>query len=193
MRLAQRFGCQLIVTGAVGPKGLRGSELKQGVKHFVEQMKPHLEIAAATGVTIAIENHGNSLVDSPDSMKWLLELRSSDKLAIAFAPYHLPQQVPLLTDLIAALGNGIALFYLWQHGNGCMEAQPKETELLQMPGRGSLDFGPIMKQLKANGYQGWLEIFMHPFPRGLPILPTTAEVTAEINRARHYLDTCLVE
>jgi hypothetical protein len=29
---------------------------------------------------------------------------------------------------------------------------------------------------------------MHPTPRGIPILPTAAEVTAEINRARQYLE-----
>jgi hypothetical protein len=32
---------------------------------------------------------------------------------------------------------------------------------------------------------------MHPFPRGLPILDTTAAVTAEVNRARDYLRQCL--
>jgi hypothetical protein len=40
-------------------------------------------------------------------------------------------------------------------------------------------------------YQGWTEIFMHPVPRGIPILPTAAEVTAEINRSRAYLEKCL--
>ncbi len=29
---------------------------------------------------------------------------------------------------------------------------------------------------------------MHPVPRGIPILDSTADVTGEINRARHYLD-----
>ena len=34
---------------------------------------------------------------------------------------------------------------------------------------------------------------MHPVPRGIPILPTTAETTAEINRARAYLQTRLAK
>lgn len=191
MKLAQRLGCQTIVTGAAGPKGLKGSELKQEIKKFAEQMKPHLELAARCDVTIAIENHANSLIDSADGMRWLMELRSSDQLAIAFAPYHLPQDIALITELIADLRDGLAMFYLWQHGNGCMTAQPKESELLQMPGRGTLDFGPIMKQLQAIQYEGWLEIFMHPFPRGVPILPTTTEVTAEINRSRRYIEDCM--
>ena len=62
MRLAQRLGCQTIVTGSKGPKGLSGGELKDAVKHFAEQMRPHLRAAEETNVTIAIENHGNSLI-----------------------------------------------------------------------------------------------------------------------------------
>ena len=59
MRLAKRFGCKTIVTGAVGPKDLKGPELKKAVAVFIEQMKPHLAVAEETGVTIAIENHAN--------------------------------------------------------------------------------------------------------------------------------------
>ena len=188
MRLAKRLGCRTMVTGGKGPKGLQGDDLKAAVGKFVEQMKPHLAIAEETGVTIAIENHGNNLIQSPDSMKWLAELRPSENLAIAFAPYHLPQDAELLAKLIKALGDSIAVFYAWQHGMGCMKKLPKEQELLQMPGRGDLDFAPLIASLADINFQGWTEIFMHPVPRGVPILDTTAEVTAEINRARDYLE-----
>jgi sugar phosphate isomerase/epimerase len=81
----------------------------------------------------------------------------------------------------------MAVFYAWQHGMGCMTKLPKEQELLQMPGRGELDFGPLLQALADVDYRGWTEIFMHPVPRGIPILDTTAAVTEEINRARTYL------
>lgn len=191
MRLAKRLGCKTIVTGARGPKNLKGKELKAGVKKFIEQMKPHLKVAEETDVTIAIENHGSSLIDSPDSMRWLMDLRSSKNLGIAMAPYHLPQNEKLLCKLIKELGNKIAMFYAWQHGNGCMKKLPKEEELLQMPGRGKLNFVPIMKSLASVGYENWFEIFMHPVPRGIPIHPKTSDVTAEINKAREYLTKCL--
>ncbi|TWU06731.1 Xylose isomerase-like TIM barrel [Symmachiella macrocystis] len=187
MRLASRLGCPTMVTGGSGPKDLKGSELKAAVGAFVEKMKPHLAVAEETGVTIAIENHANNLIDSPDSLKWLIELRPSKHLAVALAPYHLPQDEKLLADLIRTLGNGIAMFYAWEHGMGCMTKLPKEQELMQMPGRGPLDFAPLMAAVKSIDYQGWTEIFMHPVPRGIPILETTTEVTAEINRARDYL------
>lgn len=191
MRLAQRLGCQTMVTGGKGPKGLKGTELKGAVAKFIEQLKPHLAVAEETGVTIAIENHANNLIDSADSLKWLAELRPSKHLAIALAPYHLPQYDSVLANLIRALGDSIAMFYAWQHGMGCHIKLPKEQELLQMPGRGKLDFAPLLSALKDIKYAGWTEIFMHPVPRGIPILDSTEAVTAEINRSRAYLQGIL--
>lgn len=188
MRLAQRLGCRTIVTGAVGPKDLKGAELKKAVGEFVEKMKPHLAVAEETGVTIAIENHADNLIDAPDSLRYLAELCPSKNLAIAFAPYHLPQSEALLEKLLHDVMDHVAVFYAWEHGNGCMTKLPKEEELLQMPGRGKLDFSLMFSVLKRANYQGWTEIFMHPFPRGIPILETPAEVTAEINRARAYIE-----
>ena len=193
MRLAERLGCATMVTGAPGPKGLKGAELKSAIAGFMEDMKPHLAVAEETGVTIAIENHGNHIIESPDSMKWLAELRPSKHLAIALAPYHLPQDEKLLSALIRSLEGSIAMFYAWQHGMGCHQKLPKEQELLQMPGRGELDFTPLMTALSDIHYDGWTEIFMHPVPRGIPILDTTAEVTAEINRAREYVEKCIMK
>lgn len=189
--LAKRLGAKTIVCGGVGPAGLKGSELKSAVRKFADQMKPHAELATQCGVTIAIENHANNLIESPDSIKYFCEFKNSSNLGIALAPYHLPQEEPLLCDLIRATKGSMSMFYAWQHGMGCMVKLPKSQELLQMPGRGELDFAPIMQTIVETEYRGWIEIFMHPVPRGLPIMPTTAGVTSEINRARRYLARCV--
>ena len=188
MMFAQEFGASLIVTGSTGPKGLVGEELRAAVANFAEALKPHIAAAEKHDITISIENHGSALIESPDSMKWLIELTDSPHLGIALAPYHLPDDAELVAQLIKDLGQGLALFYAWQHGMGCHEKLPKEQELMQMPGRGSLDFSPILSALKKINYSGWTEIFMHPVPRGIPILDSTADVTSEINRAQRYLD-----
>ncbi len=185
---AQEFGASLIVTGSEGPKDLTGEELRAAVANFAEGLKPHITAAEKHGITISIENHGSALIESPDSMRWLIEFTDSPYLGIALAPYHLPDDAALVAQLIEDLGQGLALFYAWQHGMGCHEKLPKEQELMQMPGRGTLDFAPILSALKKINYTGWTEIFMHPVPRGIPILDSTADVTDEINRARHYLD-----
>ena len=188
MAFVREFGASLIVTGSKGPKGLVGEELRAAVADFAKGLKPHIAAAEKHDITISIENHGSALIETPDSMKWLIEFTDSPHLGIALAPYHLPDDAELVAKLIEALGQGLALFYAWQHGMGCHEKLPKEQELLQLPGRGSLDFAPILAALKKINYSGWTEIFMHPVPRGIPILDSTEDVTGEINRARHYLD-----
>ncbi|QEG00012.1 Xylose isomerase-like TIM barrel [Stieleria maiorica] len=191
IRLASRLGCKLIVTGGSGPRNLKGAELKDAIAAFLKKLTPTINLARDNGVTIAIENHENNLIHDADSLRYLVDLAPADAIAVAFAPYHLPQDNDLLCRLLRDLGDSVAVFYAWQHGMGCKTKLPKEQELLQMPGRGELDFGPIVKTLAEIGFDGWTEIFMHPVPRGIPILETTDAVTAEINRSRSYLQRCL--
>lgn len=188
MRVLDKFGGRLIVSGSTGTKAKTASELKAEVKRFVEKMKPHAAAAEELGIVIGIENHGHALVNSPDSLRYLAEMAASPSLGIAMAPYHLPQDEKLLARLIEDLGPNLVHFYAWQYGQGCMKKLLKAQELEQMPGRGKLDFRPLLAALAKIDYRGWTEIFMHPVPRGIPILETTEKVTAEINRARKYLD-----
>ena len=188
MAFARQFGAPLIVTGSKGQKGLAGDELRSAVVDFSQTLKPHIAAAEEHGITISIENHSSALIESPDSMRWLIEFTDSPHLGIALAPYHLPHDAVLVAQLIEDLGPGLALFYAWQHGMGCQKQMPKSQELMQLPGRGSLDFAPILSALKKIEYKGWTEIFMHPFPRGIPILDSATAVSDEINRARRYLD-----
>ncbi|TWU01435.1 sugar phosphate isomerase/epimerase family protein [Neorhodopirellula pilleata] len=188
LKLAGKLGCDCVVTSGFGPYQIKGSELKSAVKAFVETLRPTIEIADENGVRLSIENHAKNLIDSPDSLKWLAEFTPSSGLAIALAPYHLEQDTKMISDLIETLGPAISLFYAWEHGMGCMTRLPKEQELMQMPGRGELDFRPILAAFHKIGFDGWTEIFMHPVPRGIPILESETLVTEEINRARAYLD-----
>jgi len=190
MRVLQKLGGRVIVTGA---RNAEGKTLRDQVKAFVDSLQPHVAVAEQLGVAIGIENHGNSLIHSPDSIRYFAEFATSPHLGIALAPYHLPQEEETIARAITDLGPSLVHFQAWQHGMGCMEKLPKEQELLQMPGRGPLDFTPILAALKQIHYAGFTEIFMHPVPRGIPILETTDAVTAEINRSRHYLEGCLVK
>ena len=194
IRVAQSFNCPLIVCGGKGPVGLSGSELKSAVRDFVELLKPHCEAAAEAGVSISIENHANNLIHTPDSILWLKEFAPCHGLGFALAPYHL-ETLGLaeaeLSRLILDLGNFNRLFYAWQYGMGCMTKLPKEQELLQMPGRGGLDFKPLLNALKTIEFDGFTEVFMHPVPRGIPILPTAQETTEEILKSKSYLERFL--
>ncbi len=191
IRIAKKLGGSMVVCGSRGPGNLKGDALKAAVKKFIEKMKPQIDAAEQVGVTIGIENHGNSLIRSPDSMRWFAEFTTSRNIGIALAPYHLPQEPALIARLIADLDKNLVHFYAWQYGMGCHKKLPKKQELMQLPGRGRLDFVPIVSALKKINYRRWTEVFMHPVPRGIPILQTATQVTAEINRSRLYLEACM--
>ena len=191
IRAAKKIGASMVICGSRGPGNLKGDSLKAAVRKFIEKMQPQIYFAEENGITIGIENHSNSLIQSPDSMKWFVEFTDSRNIGIALAPYHMPQEPALIARLIADLGTNLVHFYAWQYGMGCHKKLPKEQELLQLPGRGRLDFVPIVSALKQINYRGWTEVFMHPVPRGIPILPTAGQVTAEINRSCIYLESCL--
>lgn len=186
----KKLGGKFIVTGGSGEwKNVTPVQLRANVKDFVEKMKPHAARAAEHGVEIGIENHVNNLIDTPDSLRWLAdEIRNLPGIGIALAPYHLPQDTRLLTDLIRHIDKKMTLFYAWEHGMGCFKPMPKDEELQQLPGRGKLDWKPLLKALKDIQFTGPTEVFMHPTPRGIPIMPTLAESTAEIIRSKNHLD-----
>ncbi len=192
--IVKKLGGTFIVTGGAGDYKVPPEQLKLNVNAFVEKMKPHAALAAENGLTLGIENHINNLIDTPDSLRWLADgIRNIPGLGIALAPYHLPQGATLQTDLIQHIDQKMTLFYAWEYGKSCSKAMPKEDELQQMPGRGKLDWKPLLQALKAIKFTGPTEIFMHPTPRGIPILPTAAETTAEIVRARNYLDSIVTQ
>jgi sugar phosphate isomerase/epimerase len=84
--------------------------------------------------------------------------------------------------------------YFQEHSAGIFEKQPKEIEMQQLPGYGGgLDYRLIVSALRDINYSGLVEIFMHPIPRGIPILPTIPEITAAINKSRDYIEECLAE
>jgi len=190
MAVVNKLGGDMIVTGS-GKK--EGDTLRQRMAKFVEAMKPHIAVAEELGVTIAIENHGNALLESPDSLRYLAEMSPSDRLGIAYAPYHLPQDSELQAKLISDIGPRLVHFYAWEHGMGSRDKLPKVQEMKQLPGYGSFDFGPVVAALRAIEYAGRTSIFMHPVPRGIPVLPTAPEVTVVLNRSREYLESLLPE
>ena len=193
MEMVKRLGGDMVICNSGGPAGLGSGDLKQAVRIFADRLRPHVAAAERIGVVLGVENHGNSLIHSAESQQMLLDIIDSPQLGIALAPYHLPQDAQQIGRLVERLGERLVHFQAWQHGKGCHRPMPKRDELLPLPGRGELDFRPILPALKTIGYTGRTEIFMHPTPRGVPILEPTAAVTAEINRARQYLENCVRE
>ena len=190
----KKFGGGTIVTGSKGPSEPSGAAAKTAVRDFLELMKPHVARAEETGVIIAIENHDRQLLHHPDSLRYFAEFNRSPHLGIALAPHHLHAWSDQIPALIRDLGaSQLPFMYFQEHSEGIRRKVAKEIELRQLPGfGGGLDYQPIIKALIDIRYTGYVEIFMHPTPRGIPILPTVGEITAAINRSRAYVERCRV-
>ncbi len=195
MAWVKKLGGKIIVTGSKGPKDPEGDAAKEAVRIFLEQMKPHVAKAEELGITIAIENHVGQAIYHPDSLRYFAEFNRSANLGIAFAPHHLFRWADDIPKLLRDLGaKQIPFMYFQEHSEGMMKKTSKEIEMQQMPGfGGSLDYRLVVRALRDIGYTGFVEIFMHPTPRGIPILPTAAEITAAINKSRAYVGKCLAE
>lgn len=188
IEVVRKLGGSLIVCGS---RKANDTPLKSQIRDFLASLKDTAQLAKTAGVRICIENHSSSLINSPASLRYFSELNTEPSLGIALAPYHLPQDKHLIAELIETLGDNLALFYAWEHGMGCHRAMPAPLEHMQMPGQGTLDFAPLVAALAKIKYSGYTEIFMHPTPRGVPIMETADLVSEEINRARAYLSRCI--
>ncbi len=194
MRWVKKNGGNMTVSGSgkMGAADVSGAEAKTQVTAFFEKLKPHYELAEELGVTMAIENHKSSMLSSPDSIRYFAELNPSKAVGIAFAPHHLHDAVDQIPSLIRHCGkDNLPFIYFQEYHPSSKQQMPKEEELKQLPGFGELDYVPIVAALKEIGFAGLAEIFMHPTPRGLPVLPTAAAITEKVNESRAYLGDCL--
>ena len=77
----------MAVQGSAGP--CKQEELTTKMKQFLEELKPLEELAEKYDSYLAIENHGNALVNTLDSLKAFTDLNKSKRIGIALAPYHI--------------------------------------------------------------------------------------------------------
>lgn len=147
--LLGRAGGGVAIQGSAAP--CKPAELTAKMKAFLEELKPLIELAEKQNSYLAIENHGNALLDSPDSFKAFTDLNRSPRLGLALAPYHLQAIGAPVDEVIRIAGRQLFFFYAWQ----------KQDGLNQLPGHGPADFKPWLKVLADADYRGYVNPFMH--------------------------------
>lgn len=163
--------------GGVAIQGSAGSckpeEFAGCMKKFIEKLKPLVELAEKYNSYLAIENHGNALLNSLDSFKAFVDTNTSKRLGIALAPYHIQTLKASVPEAIRICGKQLLFFYAWQHyGNS-----------KQLPGIGPTDMTPWIRALADIRYRGYVNPFMHGHPE--------ADVmAANLAKSRDYLKNC---
>lgn len=153
---------------------VKPAELTATMRAFFEKLKPQIEQAAAAKVRLAIENHGDALLGTPDSFKAFVDLNPEPRhVGLAIAPYHLQNIKAPVEDVIRTAGSQLLFFYAWQSADG----------MKQLPGHGPADFVPWLKALADIRYQGFVNPFLHGHPE--------PDVLSEgITKACAYLKDC---
>ncbi len=147
-----------LLGGAGGGVAVQGSgkasdpeDLTASMKAFLEGLKPLAELAEEHDSYLALENHGNNLLQTIDSLKAFVDLNDSPRLGIALAPYHLQAIDASVPEAIEVCGRQLFFFYAWQRGKG----------LEQLPGVGTTNFAPWVEALAKVRYRGYVNPFMH--------------------------------
>ena len=167
--------------GAVGGGvAVRGSahkckleELAAKMREFLESLKPLIELAEKHNSYLAIENHGGSLLNSPDSFKAFVDLNKSPRVGIALAPYHLQSIKASVPAVIRISGKQLFFLYAWQH----------YPDSKQLPGIGPTDMTPWIEALAEIRYSRHVNPFMHGHP-------ATEVMAANLAKSRDYLKAC---
>jgi sugar phosphate isomerase/epimerase len=164
-------GGGVAIQGSAGP--CKPEELTAKMRAFLESLKPLIELAEKNNSRLAIENHGNALLDGPNSFKAFVDLNTSPRVGLAVAPYHLQAAGASVPEVIRICGRQLLFFYAWQN----------QPEMGQLPGHGPTDFTPWLRALAQVDYPGYVNAFMHGH-----VEPEA--MSAALTKSRDYLRQC---
>ena len=168
------YGGGIVVRGVGAGKLTNPKELVPKMRGFFEKLKPEIELAQKCNARLAIENHSNDLLNTPDSFKAFVELNPNPKrVGIAFAPYHLQAFTTPIENVIRIAGSQCLFLYAWQ----------RAKDVKQMPGVGPADFTPWLGALAEIKYRHYLSIFMHGHQ-------PADKMQADVAKSRKYLLKC---
>ena len=154
-------------------KACKPEEITIRMREFIDSLKPLIELAEQHDSYLAIENHGNALLCSLDSLKAFVDTNTSPRLGIALAPYHIQTLKASVPEAIRICGKQLLFFYAWQH----------YPDVQQLPGVGPTDMTPWLRALADVRYRGYVNPFMHGHP--------ASDVMEEnLATSRDYLKDC---
>ena len=148
-KLLADVGGGVAVRGSTKP--CEPNELTARMRDFLNSLRPEVELAEENNSYLAIENHGNALLDSLDSLKAFVDMNRSPRLGIALAPYHVQGRDESVEKAIGICGRQLLFFYAWQRAD----------DIGQLPGHGPTDFAPWIAALEKVRYGGYVNPFMH--------------------------------
>jgi sugar phosphate isomerase/epimerase len=148
------FDCAVRFTRAVGAPGLTtlpgvifpGEGFDDALARSAEGLRRRVDVAARAGLELSVEPHVQSLIDSPDRTRRLLELVPGLRLTIDHA--HYVYGGAKQADIDALLG--------WARHLQCRPGRPGQLQV--RVAEDAIDFEQVMALLLAQGYDGCVAV-----------------------------------
>ena len=133
------------------PGVINGAQSRaQALAETVESLKPLLDAAATTGVTVCVEPHVHSYLESPAITAEMCERAPGVKLALDYAHFAVSGYRQEEIDVLARwLGH----VHLRQARPGALQAKLDQ---------GTLNFPAHVRDLRDAGFDGWLAAEYRP-------------------------------
>lgn len=122
----------------------RAQSRRQALDETVESLKPLLEVASGSGVTVCVEPHVHSYLESPALAAEMCERATGVRLALDYAHFVV---AGWRQDEIDALAPHAGHVHLRQARPGALQAKLDE---------GTINFPAMLATLRDAGYGGWL-------------------------------------
>lgn len=148
------FGCAVRFAGAAGAPGLTtlpgvvfpGEQFGDALARSADGLRHRVDLAAQSGLTLSVEPHVESLIDTPDKTRQLLDLVPGLQLTLDHAHYVYGGATQ--DDIDALLGSARHL--------QCRPGRPGQLQV--RVAEDAIDFEKVVKLLKTQGYDGYLAV-----------------------------------
>jgi sugar phosphate isomerase/epimerase len=151
--VASRFGAVIIIgliRGIVKP----GVDSPQAMEWLIHALRECSQAARPDGIRLALEpinRYETTLINSVSQGQDLIERVGADNFGLLLDTFHMNIEDPVIEDSLRACGLRIFHFHVADSNRW-------------HPGAGHLDFGSILRELFATGYQGWVSGEFMPKP-----------------------------
>jgi sugar phosphate isomerase/epimerase len=157
LRLAAAFGARTAIMAGRSPR-------RPGTWR-PQELAAWLEAAEGLGMTLAFENHVDTL-ETIDEMEALLDVLDHPAARICLAPPHLWIAGERAEDAVVRLSDRIAVVYLWDAepalDRASREAFWWERADSQVPGGGGeVDFGRLLGVAREHAPHAYLDLVYH--------------------------------
>jgi sugar phosphate isomerase/epimerase len=155
LRLAKDLGAPNITTEPGGPLAA-GQSWQAGADIFYEELMPCIDVAEEVGVLLLIEPEPELLIERFDQYLEFVDRIDSPMVGLNFDIGHAYCVSEDPQDWVAKMAPHTRHYHL-------EDIAATRVHQHLVPGRGAIDFGATLAEIKTTGYDGWLTVELYPY------------------------------